>query len=253
MPGSGLQGCRALVTGSSGGIGRHIALGLAGQGADVVFNYKANREAAEASAERARALGVRAAALGADCARPEQARALVQAAADALGGLEILINNVGEFAYKRIRDHTPEEFERIIAGTVGCTFHATMAALPHMREARFGRVVNLGAAGADTAMGGKREGPHLAGKAGVVSLTRTFALEESGYGVTFNVVSPGIVDDRELTREQALALRDRQTPVGRPGTSADIVDAVLFLCRRESSFINGAVIAVTGGWQGNLG
>lgn len=253
MPDPGLQGCRALVTGSSGGIGRHIGLGLARLGADVVFNYRTNRAGAESAAAEARDQGVRALAEGADCARPEEVRALVDRAAAALGGLEILVNNVGEFAYKRIRHHSADEFERIMAGTVGATFHATIAALPHLRRAGFGRVVNLGAAGAETAMGGRKEGPHLAGKSAVVSLTRSFALEESAYGVTFNVVSPGIVDDRELTRREAEALRDRQNPVGRPGTSADIVDAVLFLCRRESSFVNGAVIAVTGGWQGNLG
>jgi 3-oxoacyl-[acyl-carrier protein] reductase len=248
-----LRGCRALVTGSSGGIGRHIALGLARLGVDVAFNYRQHAEAAEEGAAAARALGVRAVVLGADCADGEQVRDLVAKAAEQLGGLEILVNNVGEFAYKRIRAHRPAEFERIIAGTVGATFHATLAALPHMRRAGFGRVVNLGAAGADQAMGGRREGPHLAGKAAVVSLTRSFALEEAGYGVTFNVVSPGIVDDRDMTREEALLRPDRLAPVGRPGTSADVVDAVLFLCRRESSFINGAVIAVTGGWQGNLG
>jgi 3-oxoacyl-[acyl-carrier protein] reductase len=250
---AGLAGCRALVTGSATGIGRQIGLALARAGVHVAFNYKSSRAAAEAAAEEAAALGARALALGADCAAPDQVRALVERAAAELGGLELLINNVGEFAYKRLRAHSAAEFERIIAGTVGAAFHATMAALPHMRRAGFGRVVNLGAAGADQAMGGRKEGPHLAGKAAVVSLTRSFALEEAHYGVTFNVVSPGIIDDRELTRAEAALRPDRQTPVRRPGTSEDVADAVLFLCRRESSFINGAVIAVTGGWQGNLG
>jgi len=249
----GLAGCRALVTGSSGGIGRHIGLGLARLGVHVAFNYRSRAEAAQAAAEAATQLGVRGLALGADCAEPGQVRDLVARAAEGLGGLDILVNNVGEFAYKRLRAHRPAEFERILAGTVGATFHATMAALPHMRRGSFGRVVNLGAAGAEQAMGGLKEGPHLAGKAAVVSLTRSFALEEAGHGVTFNVVSPGIIDDRDLTRREAIRRQDRGSPVGRPGTSEDVVDAVLFLCRRESSFINGAVIAVTGGWQGNLG
>lgn len=193
---------------------------------------------------------MRAEALPADCARRDEVRRLVVGAAECLGGLDVLVNNVGEFAFKRLRDHGDDDFERIMAGTVGATFYATMAALPYMRRGRFGRVVNLGAAGADTAMGVRREGVHLAGKSGVVSLTRTFALEEARGGITFNVVSPGIVEDRELSRESASGLRDPGNPVGRPGTSADVVDAVLFLCRRESSFINGSVIAVTGGWQG---
>lgn len=253
MPDGSLHGCRALVTGSSGGIGRHIAIGLAALGVDVAFNYRSHPQAAADAAREAQAMGVRALALGADCADPEQVRRLVANAADQLGGLEILVNNVGEFAYKRLRAHKPEEFDRIIAGTVGTTFHATIAALPYMRSVGFGRVVNIGAAGAEVAIGGRREGPHLAGKAGVLSLTRSFAIEEARGGVTFNAVCPGIVEDRDLTRQEAMGRRDRSNPVGRPGTSADVVDAVLFLCRRESSFINGAVIGVTGGWQGHLG
>ena len=256
-PASGLRGCRALVTGSSGGIGRVIGLALARAGVAVAFNYRTNRDGAESAAGLARGFGVAAHVFGADCADPQQSRRLVESAAEALGGLEILINNVGEFAFKRLREHDADEFDRIIAGTVGTTFHATMAALPHLRRAGFGRVVNLGAAGADTAMGGVREGPHMAGKAGVISLTRSFALEEArstpAGGITFNAVAPGIVEHRDTPRADALALKDKDNPMGRPGTGEDITDAVLFLCRRESSWVNGAVIAVTGGWQGNLG
>lgn len=247
------HGRRVLITGSSGGIGRHIGLAFARLGADVAFNFHTNREGAEAAAGEARRAGVAAVALGADCADAHAAHTLVASAAEALGGLEILVNNVGEFANKRLRDHSLEEFERIIRGTVGATFHATMAALPHMRRAGWGRVVNLGAAGAEHALGAWHQGPHMAGKAGVVSLTRSFALEEARQGITFNVVSPGVIEDRELSREEAAGRRDRRNPVGRPGTSADVVDAVLFLCRPASSFINGAVLTVSGGWQGNLG
>ncbi len=247
------RGRRVLVTGSSGGIGRHIGLAFARLGADVAFNFHTNREAAEGAVAQARRWGARAVALGADCAEPGAAQGLVASAADALGGLEILVNNVGEFANKRLREHSLEEFERIIRGTVGATFHATMAALPHMRRAGWGRVVNLGATGAEVALGAWHQGPHMAGKAGVVSLTRSFALEEARQGITFNVVSPGVIEDRELSREEAAGRRDRRSPVGRPGTSADVVDAILFLCRPESSFVNGAVLTVSGGWQGNLG
>lgn len=257
MADSDLHGCRALVTGSSGGIGRHIALTLARAGVHVAFTYHTNQAGAEAAAAEARDYGVQAYVFGADCADPDQSIRLVADAAAALGGLQILINNVGEFAFKRLRAHSTEEFERIIAGTVGTTFHTTMAALPHLRRAEFGRVVNLGAAGADTAMGGVREGPHMAGKAGVISLTRSFAQEEAkttpSGGITFNAVSPGIIEHRDTPRAAALELRDKDNPMNRPGTGEDIADAVLFLCRRESSWINGAVLAVTGGWQGNLG
>lgn len=247
-----LRGLRALVTGSATGIGRQAALALARLGVHVAFNYKSSRVAAEAAADQARALGVTSVALEADCADPAQARAIVDAAADALGGLEILVNNVGEFTWKPLRDHGAAEFERVIAGTVGATFHATIAALPHMRRAGFGRVVNLGAAGADSAIGGRNEGPHMAGKAGVVSLTRSFAIEEARGGITFNVVNPGIIEERDMPRAAAVGRRDDSNPVGRPGTGEDVVDAILFLCRPESSFINGASITVSGGFQGYL-
>lgn len=251
--GGDFRGRRVLITASSGGIGRHVALAFGEHGADVAVNFHTHADAGEAVADAVRALGVRAVALGADCVDPAAARCLVARAAEALGGLEILINNVGEFANKALRDHAIEDFQRILDGTVGATFHATMAALPHMRQAGWGRVVNLGATGADAALGAWHQGPHMAGKAAVVSLTRTFALEEARRGITFNVVSPGVVKDRELTREEAARVRDRRNPVGRPGTSQDVVDAILFLCRPDSSFINGAVLTVSGGWQGNLG
>ncbi len=251
MPTS-LRGLHALITGSATGIGRQIAMALVRQGVHVAFNYKNSRAAAVAAADEARALGVSAAALGADCADPAQVRRLVDEAATALGGLEILVNNVGEYAWKLLREHTGEAFERIIAGTVGATFHATVAALPHMRRAGFGRVINLGAAGAENSIGGGNEGPHMAGKAGVVSLTRSFAIEEARWGATFNVVNPGIIEQRDMPRSEALRRSDESNPVGRPGTGEDIADAVLFLCRPESSFVNGAVLTVAGGFQGYL-
>lgn len=243
-----LRGRCALVTGSSRGIGRHIVIGLARAGADAAVHYRYDRAAAERTAEAVRQSGARAVIVQGDLTRAAECRRVVDAAAAALGGLDILVNNVGEFAYKPTVEHTASDFERIIAGTVGATFHCTLAALPYMRRRGWGRVVNLGAAAAERAAGRANVGPHLAGKAAVVSLTRTLAREEAGYGVTFNVVNPGVVDDRELTREEAVKMRDDQAPVGRPGTSQDVVDAVLFLASPRASFVNGAVLAVTGGW-----
>jgi 3-oxoacyl-[acyl-carrier protein] reductase len=245
-----LGGRAALITGSSRGIGRRIALCLAEAGCDVAVNHRTDRAAGEEVAAQARGFGVRALSIGADCGRRDEVRALVGLAAAGLGRLDILVNNVGEFAYKPVREHSAEEFERILAGTVGATFHATLAALPWMRRGGWGRVVNLGATGAGQALGRRNIGPHLAGKAAVVSLTRTLALEEGHGGVTFNVVSPGVVEDRTLSRAEALAMRTRQNPAGRPGTSEDVADAVLFLCSERAGFINGAEIVVSGGWQG---
>jgi 3-oxoacyl-[acyl-carrier protein] reductase len=245
-----LAGRVALVTGSSRGIGRHIALGLARAGCHVAVNYKTSRGAAEEVAAAVRQLGVQASAFQADCARAGEVRRLVARVEEAFGRLDVLVNNVGEFAHKPVLDHTDEEFERILFGTVGATFWASTAALPGMRARGWGRIVNLGAVGADHAGARRNIGPHLAGKSAVISLTRTMALEWGGFGVTVNAVSPGVIEDRELTREAAEGLRDPGNPVGRPGTSQDVVDAVLFLASPRASFINGACIDVSGGWRG---
>ncbi|MGI6611139.1 MAG: SDR family NAD(P)-dependent oxidoreductase [Limnochordia bacterium] len=249
MEGQLLQGRRALVTGSSGGIGAHIAVALARAGADVAVNYRTNPDGAEQVASRIRCCGRRALVLHADVTRRADCLYLVRETVEQLGSIDILINNAGEFAYKRCRDHTPEEFDRIIASTVGATFTCSMAALDHMRQTGWGRIVNLGAAGAERAGSRKNCGPHMAGKAGVVALARTLAVEEASFGITFNVVCPGIIKDRDLSRAEAQTMTDPMAPVGRPGTSEDVVDAVMFLVSPQASYVNGAVISVTGGWE----
>ncbi|HEX6971819.1 MAG TPA: SDR family oxidoreductase [Limnochordia bacterium] len=243
-----LVGKCALVTGSSGGLGKHIALALARAGAAVAINYRTNRAAAEALAARIEAEGGRAAVLGGDVTEPADCRRLVDETVARLGAIDILVNNAGEYSPALCRDHTDVEFERIVRSTVGGTFYCSMRALEYMRPRRWGRIVNLGAAGAERAAGRRNIGPHLAGKSAVISLTRTLAVEEGPFGVTVNAICPGVIEDREISREEAAHLRDRWAPVGRPGTHEDIDDAVLFLVSPRASFINGAVLQVTGGY-----
>lgn len=214
----------------------------------MAVHFVRDRAAADETAVEVRKVGRKVCIVQGDATRGDDCARIVREAAAGLGGLEILVNNVGVFAYKPVCEHSPAEFERIIAGTVGSTFHCTMAALRWMRDAGWGRVINIGAAAAERAGGRTQIGPHLAGKAAVVSLTRTLAREEAGSGVTFNVVNPGVIEDRDLPRDEALKLPDRDTPVGRPGTSEDVVDAVLYLCSPRASFVNGAALLVSGGW-----
>jgi 3-oxoacyl-[acyl-carrier protein] reductase len=244
-----LAGRKALVTGSSSGIGAAIATTLATAGADVAINYCTNEAGAKSVAAKVEAAGSRAVVLAGDVTRLADCQRIVAETVAELGGIDILINNVGVFAYKKARDHTAHEFERIIAGTLNATFHCSMAALVHMRQAGWGRIVNLGAQGAERAGARVDIVPHMAGKAGVVALSRGLAVEEGPYGITVNVVCPGWIKDVNLQRQQALTMVDADSPVGRPGTSQDVADAVLYLVSPQASFVNGAVIAVSGGWQ----
>lgn len=243
-----LLGKAALVTGSSGGLGRHIVLALARSGAHVAVNYRTNPAGAEAVAASAAQFGVKTAVLGGDATEPADCRRLVDQTVERLGSVDILINNAGEYSPKLTRDHTDVEFERIIRSTIGATYYCSMRALEYMRPQRWGRIVNLGAAGAERAAGRRNIGPHLAGKSAVVSLTRCLAVEEGPFGVTVNAICPGVIEDRDMSREEAMGLTDRWSTVGRPGTHEDIDDAVLFLVSPRASFINGAVIQVTGGY-----
>lgn len=244
-----LAGKRALVTGAASGIGAAIAVALARAGADVAVNYRTRAAEAAEVVEMISALGSQAVMLPADVCQPSACERLVADTVTQLGGIEILVNNVGVFSYKKTRDHSPQEFERILAGTVGATFYCSLAALKHMRKAGYGRIVNLGAQGAERAAARVNIGPHMAGKAGVVALSRCLAMEEAPFGVTVNVVCPGYIKDVELSRSQALTMADDTAPVRRPGTSEDVADAVLYLVSPQASYVNGAVIGVNGGWE----
>ncbi|HHW09389.1 MAG TPA: SDR family oxidoreductase [Firmicutes bacterium] len=249
IPNGDLVGRKALVTGSSRGIGAVIATRLAAAGADVAVNYNTGKEAAEKVVEKAKGLGRRAVALPGDVTVPEDCRRLVAETVEKLGGIDILVNNAGPFAYKKVRDHSPEEFEQIIRGTVGAVFYCSLAALEYMRPAGWGRIVNLGAQGAERAAARVNIGPHMAGKAGVVALSRCLAMEEGPFGITVNVVCPGYIKNVNLERSEARRMKESIAAVGRPGTSEDVADAVLFLVSPEADYINGAVIGVTGGWE----
>lgn len=244
-----LRGRVALVTGASRGLGRHIAIALARAGADVAITYRQNGQAAAEVVAAVEALARRALAVQADGADADACSRAVIEAVNAFGRLDIVVNNVGEFAWKPVREHSWDEFDRIIMGTAGATFYTSMAALPHMRRQRWGRIVNIGAAGAERAAGMKQAGPHLAGKAAVLSLTRTLAFEEGPNGITANAVCPGVIHDRDRPRAEALQTPDRGNPTGHAGSFEDIVDAVLYLVSPRAGFVNGAEIAVTGGWR----
>src|SRR3989441_7674665 len=243
-----LVGHKALVSGGARGIGRTIALSLAAEGADVGISYLASSVHAKQVVARVRDGGVKGFAVRADVTKEADVKRLVAGTAKALGGLDILVNNVGNYRVKEVEDLTYAEWRDLLDSNVTAAFLCSKHALPHLRRAGWGRIVSLGAAGAYRAHGSKGMAGFYAGKAGIVALTKALAREVGRSGITANVVSPGIVEDYDLTIAQARKRKDKETAIGRPGTAQDIANAVVFLCSDDAEFVTGDVLNVTGGW-----
>lgn len=244
----GLEGRAALVTGGSRRIGRSIALGLARAGADVAVTFRRSEGDARAVVRAIEGLGRRGTAIRADLTRPASARAAVDRAARALGRLDILVNNVGEWVVRPVAATDLATWQRILDTNLTATFVASKAAVAHMRRRGWGRIVNLGSAGAYRAHGTANMAAYYAAKAGVVAFSKALAREVGRYGITVNVVSPGVIQEFEGPSRGARRDRGAATAVGRRGTGKDVASAVLFLVSEEASFITGDVVGVTGGW-----
>ena len=238
----------ALVTGASRGIGKEIALSLGRAGARVAVSYHTNKLAAQRVANALRAMGTQGAAFASDLTDTQSAKDLIDAVVRHFGRLDILVNNVGDFEWKPVVESTPEEWHALLASNLFPVFYASKFALPVMRRQRWGRVINLGAVGAERAFGQAKISAFSTAKAGVVAFSRSLALEEARYGITVNVVNPAIIDDKELSREEAEKISDARYPIGRPATAEDVAEAVKFFASDESSFITGQVLNVSGGW-----
>ncbi|MFC7234446.1 3-oxoacyl-ACP reductase family protein [Halosegnis marinus] len=243
----------AVVTGSSRGIGRAVALRFARDGYDVAVNYHTSEAAAEAVAERARDHGVDAVAVGADVSDPDEAARLVDTAAERFDGLDHLVNNAGIDQHVFTEDLTPADFDRVTDTNVNSPFACTKAALPHLRDSaaaaegtdRAGpSVTNVSSILAYT--GAPVECHYAASKGALLSLTKSHA-GDFAPGIRVNAVAPGHVEtdmtaDRspEEKREELAAI-----PRGRYGRPEDIAEAVAYL--RDAGFVTGETLNVNGG------
>ncbi len=232
----------ALVTGSATGIGRGIVLALARERYDVCIHFRRSKADAEATRAEAEALGVSAITRQADLTDPEAAGELVREAHDRLGGLGVLVNNVGNYLYKPLDEVTTGEWDDVLATNLDATFATCRAAVPLMRAAGGGRIVNLGYAGAQSLVGRPNLTAYAIAKTGVVLLTKAIARAEAGNGITANVVAPGVI---ETSRTKPLA----EIPAGRVGTIDEVAAAVLYFVSPEAAYVTGQVLEVAGGWN----
>ncbi len=237
----------ALVTGGSRGIGAATALKLAAMGCDVAISYRTQRLRAEEVAAEVERLGCKAAVLQADLSDPMRARELVREAAEALGGLHILVNNAGYSQHADFHELSLEDWDRMIRVALTAPFVAAQAAFPYMREAGFGRIVNVSSL---RALAGSPHGAHYAAaKAGLIGLTKSLALELAPYGITVNAVCPGYTVT-DMTREALARMGDEiksKIPLGRAADPKEVAAVIAFLCSDEASYITGETISVNGG------
>lgn len=256
--GGRLAGCTALITGASRGIGRAIAEAFAREGADLflVATKAANLADTQAAVE---ARGRRAAAHGADVSDPGQIDAMFAAAIEALGRVDIAVNNAGVYKGKPFTDYTAQEFDRVMKVNAHGAFHVMQAAIRHMRGLGRGKIVNI----ASTA--GKWESPNQAAynasKHAVVGLTRCAALETAAQGITVNAVCPGFVetdmvdqfqehaDRMGISFEELKAAMIARIPMGRILQPEEIAHIAVYLASRESDGMTGQTITISGGMR----
>lgn len=237
-----MSGRGALVTGAAVGIGRGIALGLAGAGFDVAVHYRSSRAEAEAVRAEAEQLGVSAVALQADLRDRPAATELVREAHEALGGLAVLVNNVGNYVYRPLDELTLEEWDDVLETNLDATFTTCRAAVPLLRAGGGGRIVNIGYAGTQSLVARPGLTVYAIAKTGVVLLTKAIARAEAANGITANVVAPGVIEN---SRTQPLA----EIPLGRVGRIDEVVAAVLYFASPEAEYVTGQVLEVAGGWN----
>ena len=236
----------ALVTGASRGIGAAVAKRLAADGFAVAVNYAGNEAAANTTVAAIEAAGGRAIAVRADVAKVDDVQAMFAAIEEKLGPVDILVNNAGILPYVTIAETTDEQFERTMAINVTGTFNTMREAATRLNEG--GRIVNFSTSVLH--MAPPTYGVYAATKGAVEALTRVFAKELRGRGITCNAVAPGpVATELFLTGKSDELIQQiaNSAPLGRLGQTEDIAGVVSFLAGPDGGWVNGQVLRANGG------
>jgi len=251
-----LSGKRALVTGASSGIGREVARRFAQEGATVACGGRDAARTQRTVDEITAAGGAAVAAVG-DLSTPEGAAAVVEAAAQGLGGLDTLVSNAGVDAteWQDVAEWEVEEFDRILGSNLRAPFLVARAAIPHILAAGGGAIVHMSSVCAITVWAG--DCAYDISKAGLNMLSDHIAVEYGARGIRSNTLMPGVIRT-ELHESVMEAMDDGRAferellgrhPIGRFGTVAEVADACVFLCADEAGFLTGANISIDGGYS----
>lgn len=236
-----------LVTGSSRGIGRQIALTFAEAGYNVVINYNKSEESANKLVEELIAFEVEALAIKADVSSFEESQKLVEEAIASFGKIDVLINNSGITKDNMILRMREEDFDSVIDVNLKGTWNMCRHLSGHFLKNREGKVINI--TSVVGLVGNPGQSNYVASKAGVIGLTKSLAKEMGSRGITVNAVAPGFIET-EMTKELSSEIQEaylKQIPLKRFGSTKDVADLCLFLASSKADYITGQTISVNGG------
>ncbi|MFZ4450659.1 SDR family oxidoreductase [Salibacterium aidingense] len=241
----------ALITAGTKGLGKKAAEQFLQRGYSVTVSYFKDEKAAETLKQKWGAYTDRLQVVQADVTKRGDIKHLAASAVHKFGRLDVLVNNAGPYVFerKKLMDYTEEEWQQMIEGNLSSVFYLFQEVIPVMRKQQYGRIVTYGFQGAGDAPAWIYRSAYAAAKSGLVSLTKTVSIEEAEYGITVNMVCPGVVtsDYKEASISEAKQVLDPDTPVGRPATGDDIARSIAFLCEEQSDMITGSVLEITGG------
>lgn len=246
-----LAGKTAVITGSGRGIGRAIALELAGHGVNVAVNYFRHRVHAEETAADIAAQGARAIVVKAHVGEVEGVQRLVEAAAEAFGSVDIFVGNAASGVLKPVAEQEPKGWEWTVNINARSILFGAQAAAPYMMKQRWGRIIGI------SSFGSRRVLPEYSvvgvSKAAIEALIRYLAVEYAPFGISCNTVSPGVVETEALnffpSKQAILSEGLRRTPAGRFVTPQEVAKLVTWLCTDEARMIVGQTIIMDGGYE----
>lgn len=242
-----LTGKNAIVTGSSRGIGKSIAIKLAELGANIILNYRNNVASVKEVIKEIETKGVKVMAIQGDVSNFEDAKKVVDEAKEKLGSIDILVNNAGITKDTLLMRMKEEDFDKVIEVNLKGVFNCTKNIVPIMMKQRSGRIINISSIVGLSGNAGQSN--YAAAKAGIIGFTKSIAKEIATRGITVNAVAPGFIstDMTDVLSEKVKEEIKKNIPLRRIGEGKDIANTVAFLASDMGSYITGQVISVDGG------
>ena len=237
----------ALITGSSRGIGKQIAIKLAKNGYNIVVNYINKNEEVEKTIEELKQFGIEVLEAQGDISNYEQSEKIVNSTIEKFGQIDVLVNNAGITKDMLIMRMKKEDFTKVIDVNLVGTFNITKNVIPYMMKKRNGRIINISSVVGISGNAGQCN--YAASKAGIIGFTKSLAKELASRNILVNAVAPGFIETNmtDVLQENVKEEIKKQIPLKRIGTAEDVANAVYFLTSEESSYITGQVLQVDGG------